>query len=140
MDEHFKAVLVQSHNRLTTPRRELFMILKAASSPLSIAEMVKRAPQIERTSVYRTVQLFQQLGIIKVVPYGWKQRYELTEPFLPHHHHMHCERCGATIEVDSDRIEQLVQRLAQEEGFHVTGHHFEINGVCETCSTKKAHL
>lgn len=133
MDDSFKDILLKSGNRVTQPRVALYLLLKEQSSPLSLAEINKRAKHIERTSIYRTLQLFQDLHIVTVIPFGWKLRYELAEPFIPHHHHLVCESCGSLIEIGSEKIEKLVEIISNKEGFKPLHHHFEIRGTCSSC-------
>lgn len=133
MDDNFKELLLKSGNRVTQPRLALYRLLKEQSSPLSLAQINKKASAIERTSIYRTLQLFQDLHIVNVIPHGWKQRYELADPFMPHHHHIICEWCGGVTEIASDKIETLVETISNEEGFKARLHHFEIRGTCGAC-------
>lgn len=133
MDNSFKDMLLKSGNRVTQPRVALYRLLKEQSSPLSLAEINKRAKNIERTSIYRTLQLFRDLHIVTVIPFGWKQRYELAEPFMPHHHHLICESCGSLKEIGSEKIEKIVEAISNDEGFETLHHHFEIRGTCSKC-------
>lgn len=119
--------------RLTTPRRRVFESLKLADHPLSHAELIAVNPQIDRVSVYRTVALFVEVGIIVTVPYGWKQRYELAAPFRPHHHHLICVKCGRVEELQSEKLEKMIYSMAEDRAFNVTHHTFEISGFCNNC-------
>ena len=92
MEQDFEKLLADSHQRVTAARKTVLRVLKTAVEPLSQAEIFTLAGQIDRTSVYRTIDLFLRLGIVTGVAYGWKQRYELATPFRPHHHHLHCVR------------------------------------------------
>ncbi len=138
MDKTFKAVLLKSGNRATKPRIALYELLKNQHAPLTLAEINTLAVGIERTSIYRTLQLFQELRVVTVIPYGWKQRYELAEPFLAHHHHLICEVCGSVAEIDSEKIEKLVEALSSDESFTPTHHHFEVRGTCAQCRAVKS--
>lgn len=134
MDEAFKNTLISNGYRITRPRLEVYELIKKHDRPMSIAELCKLSDGIDRTSVYRVLQLFRELTIVVSVPFGWKQKYELADPFAPHHHHMYCESCGAIKAVDSEKIEQLVEQLARSEGFTPESHHFEIKGKCQACA------
>lgn len=120
--------------RLTTARKTVFEVLLATQAPLSIGALIKRCPSIDRVSVYRTVELFESLSIIEPTVIGWKKRYELSGPFHPHHHHIHCESCGVTNEIHSDEFEAMVSLIAKERGYKVKSHRFEIAGLCQNCT------
>lgn len=119
--------------RITQPRLIVFATLKNAPGPVSIADIVKQCPSIDRVSVYRTIELFLRLHIVEIIAHGWKQRYELAAPFRAHHHHLLCTRCSVVVEINSDKIEDLIHLLASEHGFKAARHTFEIMGLCSTC-------
>lgn len=134
MDTELIRIFSDAKLRLTTPRITIFNALKESGSPLSTAELIKLCPDVDKVSVYRTIALFTSLNIITTVTHGWKQSYELASPFLPHHHHMLCQKCGNVIELQSASIEALVKSLSQQSSFTPTSHHFEIHGICEICT------
>lgn len=133
MEKELLAILSSNKLRITSPRRAVFSALASANKPLSVQEAIALSPAIDRVSVYRTLDLFQALRIVEIVTLGWKKRYELASPFKSHHHHLHCERCGETIKVSSEKLEQFMHSLAAEQGFHSTSHSLEISGLCKTC-------
>ena len=124
---------MQKGLRLTTPRRAVFEALHKSSRPLMIKDLIQACASTDRTSIYRTLGLFIELGIAEIVPLGWKQRYELTGPFKPHHHHLYCLNCGALIDVHSQKLEQLVAAITHEYGFLPAEHKFEVSGFCRAC-------
>ena len=107
--------------------------MQSSKAPLSISELIKKCPISERTSVYRTIDLFVRENIVKIVPIGWKQKYELTDLFKKHHHHLSCTKCGNLIDIHSKNIETVVSDVARENGFSETDHTFEIRGLCRDC-------
>lgn len=134
MDTELIRIFSDARLRLTTPRITIFNALKESESPLSTAQLIHLCPEVDKVSVYRTIALFTSLNIITTVTHGWKQSYELASPFLPHHHHMLCQKCGKVIELQSASIEALVKSLSQQSSFTPTSHHFEIHGVCKICT------
>lgn len=135
MDNELEVIFAREGLRLTEPRRAVFRLLTKSHEPLSIADIVKRAPKADRVSVYRTIDLFDRLGIVRSVSFGWKLRYELTSPFKAHHHHLSCTKCDKLIDVHSQKFEQIVASVSKEHGFAPEDHTFEINGVCRDCIT-----
>lgn len=133
MERELEVIFAQKRLRLTVPRRAVFTAMHDADAPLSIGQLVKNCPSIDRTSVYRTLELFGELGITKVIHTGWKQQYELTSPFKSHHHHLSCVRCGRLVDLHSHKFERLVASVAAEHDFSPTDHTFEIRGLCRSC-------
>ena len=131
--EHLEKFFNENKLRLTEPRRDVFRILEARDQPLTLGEIIKSSQFAERTSVYRTLQLFTKLGIVDLVQVGWKQRYELADPFKPHHHHLVCVKCGELVDLDSSKLEKLVNKLAGAHNYTLTAHHVELQGICNKC-------
>lgn len=128
------AGLLATHNlRVTTPRKVVFEALKKATTPLSQVEIAKLNQNIDKVSVYRTIDVFLKLGVVTSVAHGWKQRYELAAPYSPHHHHLLCTMCGGVEELQSKKLEQIISIIADQQKFIVTNHTFEITGLCSTC-------
>ena len=128
--------LLRCHSlRDTTPRREVFRALSQAETPLSIADIVRVCSTINRTTVYRTLEIFGTIGVVQAVPVGWKQRYELTSLFVAHHHHMQCVSCGRVIDIASPKLERLVREIADSHDWTARSHTFELTGVCADCRT-----
>ncbi len=134
MENELEVLFAQEGLRLTSARKEIFRLLYRSETPVSIAAIAKDLSGIDRVSVYRTIELFQNLGIVNPVPLGWKQRYELTSPFKAHHHHLSCIKCGKLVDVHSKKFEQLVASVAREHNFTAQDHTFEIKGFCSDCS------
>jgi Fur family ferric uptake transcriptional regulator len=90
--------------------------------------------QVDRASVYRTISLFEKLGIVQRLQIGWKYKLELSDRFHHHHHHLTCLKCGRTFSLPSDStLEQRLKILATGQNFRMSGHQLEIQGRCESC-------
>lgn len=135
MQPSIESFLSEQSYRVTKVRLHVFSRLQQASQPLSTSQLVEQSSQINKTSVYRTIEIFLALGIITSIPHGWKQRYELSEPFKPHHHHLHCTRCGQLSAIHSAQLESLIKDISDEQDFIATRHHFEISGLCNDCQS-----
>jgi len=126
--------VLENHKlRVTRPRQEIFETLRCASRPLSEVEIATATPTVDPVTVYRTIELFMKLEVVIGVAHGWKQRYELASMFRPHHHHILCNECGRVEEIQSEKLEQFIRQLGINRGFQVSGHTFEITGLCENC-------
>ena len=88
-------------------------------------------PKIGYATVYRTIKLFEECKLASPRRFGDNQtRYE---PEVPgeHHDHMVCQSCGAIIEFEDDRIEELQERVAKELGFTLSDHKMVLFGSPE---------
>lgn len=119
--------------RLTKPRQQIFDILKNSEIPLTVGDIAKNYKNINRTSIYRTIIIFDRLKIINTIYIGWKNYYELAEPFIPHHHHLYCINCQNAEPIQPKELEKLVDYIGKKYNFIVTKHHFELEGICEKC-------
>lgn len=133
MNTELNEIFVNAGLRLTKPRLEIFNTLKSFDRPMSIVDIVSACPNVDKVSVYRTIDLFTKLRIASTIPHGWKHLYELAAPFSPHHHHLVCETCGSLTEIHSKKLESMIADLTKEYDFNPTGHHFEVTGLCSKC-------
>lgn len=97
-------------------------------------ELVVAAKDIDRASVYRTVDLFERLGIVQRINIGWKYKLELTDRFSDHHHHLSCTKCGKTIAMNENELEVFIEQIAHAHGFQPSAHQIEIQGLCSACN------
>jgi Fur family ferric uptake transcriptional regulator len=118
---------------LTQPRREVFEALQA-HGPLTMLQLYTQLNRINRTTVYRVIALFEELNIVQRVARGWKYSLELTDEFIPHHHHFTCTKCHKTTSFDEPKsFDALLESVASHNGFLPTGHTLEIEGLCSSC-------
>lgn len=128
------AEILRTHGlRVTTARRTVFNILHAHDVPLDIAAILAEKGEIDRASVYRTLELFVRLDIVSIIPIGWKKKYELSDPFRPHHHHLQCNTCGELVAIDTPELERLIETVAHAHGYQLSSHHIELRGTCYRC-------
>jgi Fe2+ or Zn2+ uptake regulation protein len=132
--DQLHATLAANRQSLTRPRRLVFDALQG-QDPMSMSTLVRKcAAEIDRASVYRTVALFEQLGVIHRVQVGWKYLLELSDSFQHHHHHLHCVICGTVTAIEEDpALEERLRVLAAGKEFEAQDHSIEIRGVCRSC-------
>jgi Fur family ferric uptake transcriptional regulator len=132
--EQFRTVLKTAAYSLTKTRRLVFAALQD-KEPQTMHEVVAGCyGQANRASVYRTIKLFEELGIVQRLQIGWKYKLELSDRFHHHHHHLTCQKCGQTFALPSDeKLEQRLRQLARQQNFQMQGHQLEIQGLCSTC-------
>lgn len=107
--------------------------------PIAVSEIITTVgSQADRVSVYRTLHMFEELGIAHRIYFGWKYKYELSEIFTEHHHHISCIACGMVVDIsDETHLEKFITSEANKAGFTVKRHLFEIEGLCSECTSKE---
>jgi len=126
--------------RLTSGRRDTIAILAGMDGPRTAAEIhAATAHTIPLSSLYRSLSVLTDAGIL-ASHHGSDGviRFELAEWFTGHHHHLVCVSCGAVIDVTPTEEQErtmtgLVEDMAAGSGFAVSGHRFEIEGICSAC-------
>lgn len=134
--DKFTQILRDNTVSVTGARLAIFKTLLASHRPLKNGEVAALTPSVNRASVYRALDLFEQLGITATLVRGWTPFVELADPFKPHHHHLLCEKCDAITAITSDEMERLIHQIAENYSFTPTSHHFEIKGICRDCRSK----
>ena len=133
MSPRIERHLHQAGYSLTQPRRQIIAYL-SQHGPSSSAELAAGlSATVNRATVFRTLTLFRHLGIVHDVGLGPQRQIELADRFGPHHHHLVCSICGATLSFESRSIEELVQHVADNRGYHLEQHHLELIGQCPKC-------
>jgi Fur family ferric uptake transcriptional regulator len=117
--------------RMTGQRRVIARVLSGAKDHPDVEEVYQRANEIDRrislSTVYRTLKLFAEKGILERHDFGHKRgRYE--EASREHHDHLIDVATGRVIEFRNEAIEALQERIARELGFKLVGHRLELYG------------
>ena len=87
------------------------------SGAISMGALVRKLEgKVNRSSVYRTIDLFEKIGIVNRSRIGWKYKLELSERFSTHHHYATCVQCGNVVEFSEDssieaEIDQIADRI-----------------------------
>ena len=95
--------------------------------------MWQESNRVGKATVYRTLKLLVECGIVKEVHFSNQQvHYEHTYGQDPHDH-MVCRRCGRIIEFDAADVVRLRTVIAAQARFRALSHRFQILGTCEAC-------
>ena len=126
--------------RMTEQRRVIAQVLDASADHPNVEELYSRAsavdPRISLATVYRTVKLFEEAGILEKVEFGdGRARYEDAE--REHHDHLIDVTTGDVIEFIDPEIEALQEKIAAKLGYRLQGHKLELYGVPITAPKKK---
>lgn len=130
-------VLKDNGYSITQQRLFVFELLEGKEQ-LSMNELYTLARnKLDRASVYRTIALFEQLGIAQRVNIGWKYKIELSDHFADHHHHLTCLNCHRVIPISEAELESFISGLARSYHFKPLDHQVEVQGYCEACTTAR---
>lgn len=118
--------------RLTEQRRVIAAVLEAAEDHPDVEALHARAsaidPRISIATVYRTVRLFEEAGLLERYEFGdGRARYEDAE--REHHDHLIDMATGEVIEFSDPEIEALKEAIARRLGYRLQGHRLELYGV-----------
>lgn len=138
--EKLKNNLKEKGYKFTPQRRAIIdIIIKNEGSHLTTEELYdlvkKDCPEIGLATVYRTVQLLEELGVIcKLELNDGCSRYELIHEEENHqHHHLICTNCGSVIEVQHDLLDDLEHEIEEKYNFKITNHSVKFYGICSKC-------
>jgi Fur family ferric uptake transcriptional regulator len=123
--------------RLTDARRDVAALVAERDGPFTAADILADARArrlgIGRATVFRALDTFNELHVVERLdlPNG-EHAYVGCEP--AHHHHVVCERCGSTTEIDDRGVRDIVRAVERRTGFRVDSHRLELFGRCPACA------
>ncbi len=122
---------------MTAQREQVAEVIFGATGHLSADDIERalrsRGAQVGKATVYRTLDLLAQSGMIAPRDFGEGfRRYERARG-RAHHEHLICVRCGTVIEFVNERLERMKALIAEEYGFRHHHHRLEIFGTCPEC-------
>jgi Fur family ferric uptake transcriptional regulator len=132
-----KALLKKNGSSLTQSRQIIFDLL-LHQKPQTMQRLIKRADGlVDRATTYRTIELFEQIGIVHRLNIGWKYKLELSDAFHAHHHHFYCTKCSKTFSLPENvMLETMIDSLVSRDGFSPRGHTLEVSGLCANCQRR----
>ena len=128
--------LAQQGHRPTTPRQAIIKLVAPRTDHFSAQEVWDevrgRYRGIGRATVFRTLDLLAELGVLNRIHTGdGCHRYTVCD--TTHHHHLMCVECGNVTSLEAIDVEQQIRRMAGEAGFELLTHHLELVGRCASC-------
>ena len=131
--------LTREGHRLTTPRQAIIKLVAPRQDHFSAQEVWdevrERYSGIGRATVFRTLDLLTELGMLNRIHTGdGCHRYTVCE--TTHHHHLMCVACGTVSSLEAAGIESQIRRLAAEAGFDLLTRHRGLVGRCAACRAR----
>jgi Fur family transcriptional regulator, ferric uptake regulator len=121
--------------RLTPQRRMIVDLIHKKADHISAEDIIQyvqvRMPGVNKSTIYRTLDLLEQTGCVFKSESGNGFIYHHAEE--GHHHHLICQRCGKTIDCPENLFLPVEKTLENKYGFRVNFKHVVITGLCDTC-------
>ena len=131
--------LREKGHRLTPQRILVLSIVADGGGHMGVDEVFRRAkeayPYMDIATVYRTLHLFKDLGVVTEVAIGDRLHYELVDPSGPHHH-MVCRVCNGAYNLSPTYLDEFRDTLLEEFDFEPDLEHFAITGTCSECRSE----
>ena len=132
------AALHAGGHRLTPQRQIILDTLCEMGGHVTVAELYERVharfPAIDRSTVYRALDFFGELGLVSATEVGGAAVYEIAMSHSGPHHHLVCRDCGEIDHVPGEAFRELAARLLDEYGFAADVGNLTIQGLCRECN------
>jgi Fe2+/Zn2+ uptake regulation proteins len=127
-----------------TPQRQVILqaFLDFPEEHLSAEDVLaivrKQVESLGLATVYRTLELFSDLGVLHKMDFGdGRSRYEMNSFQDDHyHHHLVCLECNTVKEFDDDLLDAVEEAITKQEGFKIVDHQLKLFGYCSNCQKK----
>jgi len=129
--------LAEKEYRLTPQRLMIVSAIENSDGHISAeeiyAQVVAKYPYVNISTVYRTLELLKELGLVTETDFG-EGRVRYHPVGKGHHHHLVCTQCGTVIDLDESLLSSLESMLLREYKFSADLKHLAIMGRCARCS------
>jgi Fur family ferric uptake transcriptional regulator len=121
--------------RVTAARRAICAVLAGVGDQHLTAGAVaaRSGPRVDLSTVYRTLEALETLGMVEHVHLGHGPGAYHVGPSAQHHH-LVCDTCGGTVDVPISDLERAVEQVTAPHGFIADSAHFAIVGRCAACA------
>ncbi len=133
----YEDVLRAAGHRVTPQRILILDAVCDGASHTTLGEIYARVrvhnPSIDRSTLYRTLKLYVELGlVVSAEPGDGEIYYEIAKP--QRHHHLVCRKCGRGQEIDHAIIHSMFDQLREVYRFSADSDHLVIMGICADCA------
>jgi Fur family ferric uptake transcriptional regulator len=140
-EEKFAEYLSLRGKRFSRAQRQLvcyiFSYHEHFTANKLLRDIEERGLHISRATVYRTLALLVDAGLLQTHRFNDELAYEHAYGY-PEHDHLYCKKCGAIIEFRAPELLELRERVARAHQFRAETHRFVVCGICEKCSRTQA--
>ena len=138
IEDPLRAALEMEGHRMTAPRRAVWDVVSAADRHLTADEIAARVrvedPDINLSSVYRSLALFSELGLVREssLVSGGPSHWEPAHP--DNEFHLHCRSCGKVDHHRGDEVDRVRQHLEAQHGWVAERVELLVTGLCSDCA------
>lgn len=125
-------ILRKSGKKATPERIELFEYMNKKHI-FTANDIAQSFSNIGRASIFRSIKLFSELGIIRKIQVGTNAESYEVEHAHDHHEHMTCNDCGDILNFSSENICKKIFSEAKKLGFEISEHSIGVFGKCKNC-------
>lgn len=130
------AAALHTRGMRVTPQREQVLAAVRRLGHATPEQLSEAVPGVDVTTVYRTLELLEELGLVRHTHLG--HGAPAYRPADDDHVHVVCHSCGAVVDAPPDLVDELAARLHIERGFEVDRSHFTVFGRCGDCLAAQA--
>lgn len=127
--------LAKHQLKLTRQREyilDMFLKNEHITAEQMYRQLAKKDPHIGLATIYRTLNLFCEVGLAQARHFGTQTQYDNVS-HKGHHDHLICTACGKIVEFQNEDIERLQEDVARRNSFTIQTHKLELYGVCAGC-------
>lgn len=137
-----KDILKNTNLRWTVQRQQIYDMVIAEKGHFTAENiwhrLFKKNIKTGLSTIYRTLQLLEEKNIIRRIPLDkYTAVYECKDGTAHGHHHLYCTKCGITLEMHDDMLENIENIIQEKYGFTVKSHTVMFNGLCAKCSNNE---
>ena len=134
--EKFMRFLAHKHLRVTAQRQAIVDSVFGTDQHFTADQLLawsrRRDKSVSRATVYRTLPLLTESGLVREMDFGKDHRfYDPNYADHPNHNHLICNDCEKIVEFESDQIQKLENQITRELGFALKTQRLQITGSCE---------
>ena len=128
-----------SGHRLTGPRRRVLEVLASSPGHLTSDQVRDRARAADGSTdlvfstIYRNLEALVEMGLVATFMDGGQHTYEWIATQDGNHHHLLCDHCGHSEEIEVNAIESIAREVRRHNGFSADIRHLAIHGKCANC-------
>jgi Fur family transcriptional regulator, ferric uptake regulator len=134
--EAWLSTLQQSGYRLTSSRRAVVEVVAISHHALTAMQIYSLAQvqhaDLGRATVYRTLEKLSELGLVQSV-HDEDESHRYVAVIDDHQLLVICRECGRSDAIQSERLEQLLDTIVQDQGYRLQNHLVQVFGLCEGC-------
>ena len=100
-----------------------------------LAQIRRQYPRFNLATVYRCLEVLEELGLVKETRIRDRAYYELAEAGTDHYH-LVCDQCGSTLHIEGDHMVPVLHHITEDHGFVASAADLVVHGRCAKCQAR----